>query len=332
MTLLTRDQADVIEAVVAFHLHAGVDFVIAMDHRSADGTTEILESYERDGVLRLIREEGDEPRTRPWRTRMARLAAEDHGADWVIGCDGDEFWWPRGCTLKEALSAVPVQFGVVEAPWRHFLPRPEGPSFFAERMIVRVSPSAALFDPLSPFRPNVKIAHRADPTVVVQGGNHGLLTGPLSVLTGWHPIEVLHFPLRTREQHTRKVEQWKRGGREAFSKLTRSKAACLFDSLLIGEDRLELGLERGALTLDTRLRDALRTMELPARSGVDGRPRRYGPPPAGGSGIAFPASTVADEKAYANDLAAIAYKSALRRELHLDDLEARIFTREGARW
>ena len=161
-TLVVRDEADIVDDQIAYHLNAGVDFVIASDHESADGTTEILERYARDGHLRRIPVEG-EMRDGPWRTHMARLAATEHGADWVINTDADEFWMPRGGTLKEVLASVPETHGVVFALSRHFVPRPDDGASFAERMTVRVSPPAAIHDPTSPYRPHLKAAHRADP-------------------------------------------------------------------------------------------------------------------------------------------------------------------------
>ena len=125
MTLLVRDEADIVDAQIAFHLNAGVDFVVATDNRSEDGTTEILERYAREGLLHLIREPGDDLRQSEWVTRMARLAATEFGADWVLNTDADEFWWPRGGELPgRCFAAVPARFGVVRGAWRNFVPRP----------------------------------------------------------------------------------------------------------------------------------------------------------------------------------------------------------------
>ena len=38
---------------------------------------------------------------------MGRLAATEFGADWVIHSDADEFWWPRGESLKDVLDVDP---------------------------------------------------------------------------------------------------------------------------------------------------------------------------------------------------------------------------------
>src|SRR4026209_511232 len=119
MTLLVRDEADIVDAQIAFHLAAGVDLVIATDNRSEDGTTGVLERYEREGRLHLLREPGDDLRQSEWVTRMARLAATDFGADWVINSDADEFWWPRGASPSEVLAGAPPPHGTVGA----FFPR-----------------------------------------------------------------------------------------------------------------------------------------------------------------------------------------------------------------
>src|SRR5213592_4254980 len=96
MTLLVRNEADIVDAHLAFHLHAGVDFVIATDTGSDDGTIEILESYAREGLLHVIHDSDPEFLQTEVVTQMARLAATGFAADWVINSDADEFWCPRG--------------------------------------------------------------------------------------------------------------------------------------------------------------------------------------------------------------------------------------------
>jgi len=171
-TLVVRDEADIVDVQIRYHLNAGVDFVVATDHQSVDGTTEILESYARDGVLRRISVTDAVMQDGPWRTRMARLAATEHGADWVLNTDADEFWMPRGGTLKDVLGSVPDSHGVVFALSRHFVPRPDDERSFAERMTVRVAPPAAIHDPTSPYRPHLKAAHRGDPAITISFGSH----------------------------------------------------------------------------------------------------------------------------------------------------------------
>ncbi|HXG76090.1 MAG TPA: glycosyltransferase family 2 protein, partial [Gaiellaceae bacterium] len=264
LTLLTRDQADVVDAVVAFHLHAGACHVVAIDHRSRDGTDEILEAYERAGVLHLIRERGEHVRTREWRTAMARLAAERFSADWVVGADGDEFWWPRHGTLGRSLGAVPASHGVVDVPSRTFLPRPAGEERFEERMVYRLAPRAPLLHPNSPHKPDWKVAHRAERDVVVQGGSHRLLESALVPLHGWHPLEVLHFPVRSPAQLERRIAAWRRAGRAwRFERGAIRTAAEAFSSRLLRDEDAAAGVAAGTIVLDTRLRDLLRAVRRP---------------------------------------------------------------------
>jgi hypothetical protein len=333
LTVLARDEADVVEAQVAFHLNAGVDFVIATDNASQDGTTEILESYARDGVLHLIHEPAEGLRQSEWVTRMARLAATEFGADWVINSDADEFWWPRGASLKDVLGAVPDRYGVVHAFWRSFVPRPDDGAFFAERMSVRLSTPAPINDPTSFYRPVTKIAHRADPQVVVGRGNHGLVGGRLVPLWTWFPIEVLHFPLRSFAQWARKVElqgeaftkHIERAGTgyhlKGYGALQGGQIEQQHASLVVGDDAASRGLADGTLALDTRLRDVLRALRL--ETGGEGR-RRFALPSELPAPLSFPPPSVADDVAYAVEAAALGEADIVRAQRRLDGIEQRL--------
>ncbi len=328
MTLLARDEADIIDSQLAFHLAAGVDFVIATDHRSQDGTTDILRRYEREGVLRLLRVEDDTYRQAEWVTRMARLAAREHGADWVIHADADEFFWPRGGNLKEVLEAIPPRYGIVKGLWRNFLPRP-GDDPFWQRMVVRLTPQAPITDPRTPFRPNVKVAHRARPDVVVGRGNHAVRGGGLQELRGWYPFEVLHFPIRSREQCRRKnlaiyeaLGEQRRGDHiDAVQALRAGRLEEYYRSLEVDEGELERGLRAGTLVVDTRLRQAM--ADILAAQAEGRRPE-----------LRFPRPTVAEEAAYAVDVACLGEGDVVRARRQLEALEKRLQAlerRPGAR-
>jgi hypothetical protein len=334
LTVLARDEADVVDAQLAFHLNAGVDYVVATDNNSQDGTTEILEAYARDGILHLIREPAEGLRQGEWVTRMARLAATDFGADWVINADADEFWWPRGRSLKEVLAAVPDRYGIVQAFWRSFVPRPDDGSFFAERMTARLSQHAPINDPTSFYRPLIKVAHRADPHVIVSRGNHALAGSAFRTLTTWHPIEVLHFPLRSRAQWVRKVElqgeaftkHIERSGTgyhlKGYDALQGGRIDEQHASLVVDDDAVARGVDKGTLVIDARLRDVLRTLRR------DGAARGFALPSERTQPLTLPRPSAADDIAYAVEAAALREAYAVRAQRQLDGLEQRLLSLE----
>jgi Glycosyl transferase family 2 len=329
MTLLARDEADVIEPWLAFHLNAGADFVIATDNRSQDGTTEVLERYAREGYVHRIREDGEDLRQDEWVTRMARLAATEFGADWVVNSDADEFWWPRGASLRGVLAAVPPRYGTVSAFLRMFVPRPGEDDPF-ERMTVRFSALAPINDPASLYKPIRKVVHRAHPEIRLTRGNHAVIDSPFDPLRGWYPIEVFHFPLRSLEQSLHKAAL--QG--EAFQKIERSPTAYharmftalregtlpdYYDSLVVDDDEVERGVADGRLVVDIRLRDALRQLRQ-----ADGAFT----PTSEETQLTFPLPTLVEDAAYAVEAAVLGEADVVRLQRRLDTLERRLLSLE----
>lgn len=200
MTLLVRDEIDIVRSNIEFHLDQGVDFIVATDNLSKDGTTDVLREYERAGVLEYIFAPEDDYRQSAWVTHMARHAFNHHGADWIINNDADEFWLSDRGSLKERLSALAPGDTTVIAQRYNFLPRFEEMELSAEQrppfyrsMIYRSN---------KPVLP--KVAHRANGRVVVRQGNHdvgAMVKQPASD----HGIDIMHFPLRSYAQFANKI-------------------------------------------------------------------------------------------------------------------------------
>jgi hypothetical protein len=268
MTLLVRDEQDIVRENLDFHLAQGVDEVIVTDNGSEDDTAEILREYESRGVVRLLFEASDDYSQGRWVTRMARLAATELGADWVINNDADEFWWPRAGSLKSSFEQLDDQVGVLVAHRENFVPRPEDGRPFWERMTLRERESLnPLGKPLPP-----KLAHRAHPEIAVAQGNHKVEGAQLGERLDDGSIEILHFPMRTYTQFENKIvkggrayarnrelpERTGRTWRRLYETWEQGGLRDHYEENVVGE------APRAELLEDTRLRDFFRDL----RAGV----------------------------------------------------------------
>ena len=170
MTLTAGADAELLEASVAFHLHAGIEYVAVVGAGSlANELSDLLEPYVVTG--RVAVHKGSPP-----------PEAEFSGhADWMIEAAAGEFWWPRGGSVDEVLTSVALRYDAVQALERIVL-RSAGAPFF-EHATQRLAPSTPFHD--AAWRPVRRLVRRASS---VPAGNAAT---ELCVLRLWYPIEVL---------------------------------------------------------------------------------------------------------------------------------------------
>jgi len=260
VTLLVRDELDIVEANVRHHLRSGAAHLIVTDNGSVDGTRDVLADLAGALPLTVIDEPSRGYEQAEWVTRMARLAATEHGADWVINTDADELWWTGGGDLAAALDATPARFGVVEAPQLNFTPRhaEQGP----DQLMLRWRRWATR-----------KAAHRADPAVEIAQGNHKVLAPSMAVDPDRTRITILHCPHRSYAQFERKIvdgttayrnspdlpEQMGAHWRELYEVWEQGGLRDHWDhEIQVSTRRTAIELARRRLTIDTRLRSAVR--------------------------------------------------------------------------
>jgi hypothetical protein len=203
MTLLVRDEEDVLAANFECHLSQGVDFFIVTDNLSIDGTRDIIEQYVRDGVAVCLEERNDDYSQARWVTKMARLAAARYEADWVINSDADEFWIGSSANgIKEDLASIDPRALCAVVSRSNFLPTDEeGVGFFAERMMICERQSRNAIGELLP----PKVCHRAFQDIQVDQGNHVVRRDGLPLKGVPGALHIRHYPARSYRQFENKI-------------------------------------------------------------------------------------------------------------------------------
>lgn len=283
MTLIVRDEADVIEQNLRLHRALGVDGFFVLDNGSTDGTAEVLKRWSDAGIAHVTTdaEATTDEIFREWQTRLARLAIDEIGADWLIHNDADEFWWPLEGNLRTVFERLERDVAGVLAP-RFEFPPIAGSGTWPERMTVR--------ERRATVRP--KLAHRAVSDVRVGPGSHHVISESLGLeptagrpsMRGLRrrpeqprliapalefPLAIWHVPLRSLEQLRNRLEIGLRvagsTGAPALADrisgvLENDGAATRWAEIALDEEAVRAGLQSGRLASETGLRELLEAL------------------------------------------------------------------------
>jgi len=208
MTMMVRDEADIVGAMVQHHLDQGIDLFLVTDNGSVDGTTEILEEFARQGRIELRHDPRHLKQQHEVVTAMSREAAR-RGARWVLNADADEFWIAQdgASTIRETLERIDPAIGAFVVPVTDMTGPPAAAGTGLQRLIYQDRRPDELMRSLgihSHATPDVAFVASED--VVVAQGNHFVNVESHGQPSPGEGLEVLHFPWRSWAQFSRKVE------------------------------------------------------------------------------------------------------------------------------
>lgn len=204
MTLLVKNEEELLEQNLIFHKQMGVDGFIVTDNNSTDRTPEILRKYKEKGWIKeIIHEPATDYRQKKWVDRMIWRAKTVYKADWVINADADEFWYSPSGNLKNGLERN--SDNVLKCAIRNMYPE-EGKPFEQWKYVVDAVSDIEKYN-LSPYslfgRQIPKVMHRTKGYIQISMGNHKVVMFPKH--TGRSDIQIYHYNIRGRSQFLEKM-------------------------------------------------------------------------------------------------------------------------------
>ncbi len=210
MTILVKNEADIIEANIKTHSYLGVDAFMIMDNNSTDGTREILSKLSKEFNITIVDEKGYYQQKK-FMTKLAFLAKKKYKPDWIINSDADEFWIPTDRkNLKEHLA---FKGGVVRIDRFNMLPLVES----IERDNIFFN---SIYEVTNQI--NYRFLKREDISILLGQASRKVITNPhglIKINSGNHSAEHIafwdkktikgirnyHYPIRSYKQFKKRV-------------------------------------------------------------------------------------------------------------------------------
>jgi hypothetical protein len=199
---MIRNDADIVEPFVRHTLRV-LDHLFVIVHCPQDGTGEILSALHAEGLPMTLVFDGEPAFLQGERlTWLARAAFAAFGPDYVFPLDADEFIVPpERAAIEEALAPLPPDTVAARIRLRTFVMTSDDPAN-------ETNPLRRIrFRPRKEAKMNKIVltpAFAADPMLVIDHGNHGLLRiGALARQLPLPPLRQLalaHYPVRSAAQ------------------------------------------------------------------------------------------------------------------------------------
>jgi len=287
MSILVRDEVDIIEHNIRYHASVGVTHFCVTDNASVDGTREVLTNLQSEFSIDIIDEPSHTIDQDLWVTRMAKRIVDSESADWIIHNDADEFWVPEnGQSLPIAIAGSLQrselsndEIGVLCCKRINMLPNKsdtltEHYAFYNNvHVAIKNVPLRDGEEQWNNDNTNTvarlvmdKVMTRAEGTSDIEYGNHGATHALASVnCTG---VSIYHYPVRTYAQFERKVvnygisleqnTRFSEGSslhlRYWYRRYNEGKLMQDYEAICFSEAELEQLLADGYVEIDTRLR------------------------------------------------------------------------------
>ncbi|MHB1130995.1 MAG: glycosyltransferase [Chloroflexota bacterium] len=204
--MVVRDEVDIIEVNIRYHLSLGVQRLLIIDNGSTDGTRSILEHLS-ESDSRVSWRPDDGPLHPSQLTTALAREAFCLGAKWIMPIDADEFWYPTGISLGQLLEATDA--GALSVQVVNFVQRreqrlsaPGALGYVTMRVAEPVGPVEACERLVSEKKISyvqavcpIKWLSRASAALTIDGGNHSVqgFVGPSRCCP---QLTVMHAPLR----------------------------------------------------------------------------------------------------------------------------------------